>query len=58
MGHVLGFEDRYYTRWVPEKCAYEVTYSGEDLMSGGIGKVTVDEWKELDEAYSWTGQSK
>ena len=47
-GHVLGFDDHYYTIWNPKVCAYVQESNQEDLMSDSeSGEVTPDEWTEL-----------
>jgi hypothetical protein len=51
-GHVLGFDDHYYTIWDPEKCEYRAQYNEEDIMSGSeTGDVTEQEWQTLFEQY-------
>jgi len=47
-GHVLGFDDHYYTRWDPENCRYITESNQEDIMSKHVyGSVTEEEWKFL-----------
>ena len=51
-GHVLGFDDHYYTLWDSEKCEYRAQYNEEDIMSGSdTGDVTDEEWKMLFDQY-------
>lgn len=51
-GHVLGFDDHYYTIWDSEKCEYRAQFNEEDIMSGSdTGDVTAQEWESLFEQY-------
>lgn len=53
-GHVLGFDDHYYTLWDAEKCEYISQYNEEDIMSGSdTGEVTESEWDLLLEQYGY-----
>jgi hypothetical protein len=47
-GHVLGYDDHYYTVWNPKGCAYVQESNQEDIMSDSeSGEVTLQEWTEL-----------
>jgi len=47
-GHVLGFDDHYYTVWNPTDCAYVYEQNDHDLMSNSMsGEVTAEEWETL-----------
>jgi len=47
-GHVLGFEDHYYTTWNPNYCIYVTEFNDADLMSNSMsGDVTAEEWMRL-----------
>ncbi len=51
-GHVLGFDDHYYTVWNSEKCEYHAQYNEEDIMSDSeTGDVTNLEWQTLLDKY-------
>lgn len=51
-GHVLGFEDQYYTYWFPESCGYETSVNRANLMSeSGTGFVTAEHWQRLEKTY-------
>ncbi|NDG83444.1 MAG: hypothetical protein EBX52_00210 [Proteobacteria bacterium] len=57
-GHVLGFDDHYYTLWSAKTCAYIQESNDEDIMSNSsTGDVTDDEWKKLIESAKETGGS-
>jgi hypothetical protein len=52
LGHVLGFDDHYYTIWDSEKCEYRAEFNEEDIMSSSdTGDVTSQEWHSLFEQY-------
>ncbi len=47
-GHVLGFDDHYYTVWDPDRCLYIYETNDSDLMSNSAsGEVTPEEWRTL-----------
>jgi hypothetical protein len=47
-GHVLGFDDHYYTVWDPDRCLYIYESNDFDLMSSSdSGDVTPEEWRTL-----------
>ena len=47
-GHVLGFDDHYYTVWDPNRCEYIYETNDLDLMSNSAsGDVTPEEWQTL-----------
>jgi hypothetical protein len=47
-GHVLGFDDHYYTVWDPDRCLYIYESNDFDLMSSSdSGDVTHEEWRTL-----------
>ena len=51
-GHVLGFDDHYYTLWDSEKCEYHAQFNEEDIMRGSdTGEVTDSEWQVLIDQY-------
>jgi len=50
-GHVLGFDDNYYTLWNSQTCAYTQESNDFDIMSNSsTGEVTDAEWKKLIES--------
>jgi hypothetical protein len=53
IGHALGFRDRYYTIWHPERCAYLIESDPADLMSDDTqgARPTEREIAELDARY-------
>jgi hypothetical protein len=52
IGHVLGFEDRYYTIWKPSDCAYVTQFRENDLMSTlSSNTVPAEDWKTLRRRY-------
>ncbi|MCO5142528.1 MAG: hypothetical protein M9962_05505 [Oligoflexia bacterium] len=55
-GHVLGFDDHYYTSWNNENCYYMQESRLEDVMSSSEkGSVTKTHWKILEKAYPLDG---
>lgn len=53
-GHILGFDDHYYTSWNNKNCYYMQESRLEDVMSSSEkGSVTSVHWKLLDKAYPW-----
>lgn len=51
-GHVLGFDDHYYTIWDESQCEYHQQTNEEDIMSGSeTGDVTEAEWQSLFDRY-------
>jgi hypothetical protein len=54
LGHVLGFDDHYYSVWHKENCYYTQESDLSDLMSNSEkGAVGESLWKVLDQAYPW-----
>jgi hypothetical protein len=52
IGHVLGFDDHYYTLWDADKCEYRSQYTDEDIMSNpDTGDATAAEWQTLMDQY-------
>lgn len=57
-GHVLGFQDHYYTSYEPGAvCAYRFWNKPSDLMSQNTGEVTKAQWEALDRAYPVGGRT-
>jgi hypothetical protein len=51
-GHVLGFRDRYFKVWQPQRCGYVYQFLKGDLMSEvSTGVVHRDHWDALREVY-------
>jgi hypothetical protein len=51
-GHVMGFNDRYYSVWNAAACEYKVQNSEEDIMSNSNYGVVLDEhWQDLARYY-------
>ncbi len=51
-GHVLGFDDHYYTIWDESKCTYRYEYREDDVMSNSsTGHVLESEWQTLLQTY-------
>lgn len=51
-GHVLGFDDHYYSVWHKEHCYYTQLARNGDLMSNSQhGHITARHWELLDRAY-------
>lgn len=51
-GHVMGFNDRYFTVWHPESCEYLIQYNAEDIMSDpSTGVVLKEHWDDLARYY-------
>jgi hypothetical protein len=54
LGHVLGFDDHYYSVWHGENCYYTQESRVSDLMSNSeTGRVTHGHWELLEKAYPW-----
>jgi len=52
IGHVLGFQDRYYTFWKKGECRYLDQYNSADIMSdSALGKPLSEYWQTLKENY-------
>jgi len=52
IGHVLGFDDHYYTLWDSDKCQYVTQYTEEDIMSvPDSGDIVPSEWQMLEDQY-------
>lgn len=59
LGHVLGFDDHYYSVWNGRNCYYTQEARLSDLMSSSEqGGVTNRHWELMDEAYPWKGTPK
>lgn len=53
-GHVLGFDDHYYSVWNAQNCYYTQLARNSDLMSSSEkGSVGRKHWDLLDQAYPW-----
>lgn len=54
LGHILGFDDHYYSVWHGKNCYYTQESYLDDLMSNSErGRVTAEHWQLLDRAYPW-----
>lgn len=54
LGHVLGFDDHYYSVWHKEYCYYTQESRVGDLMSNSEkGRVGAAHWRILEKAYPW-----
>jgi hypothetical protein len=54
LGHVLGFDDHYYSVWNGRNCYYLQEARLSDLMSSSDrGGITARHWEILDKAYPW-----
>ncbi len=54
LGHVLGFDDHYYSVWNGQNCYYTQESRLGDLMSNSeSGRVTNKHWELMDRAYPW-----
>jgi hypothetical protein len=52
LGHILGFDDHYYSVWNARNCYYTQESRLSDLMSNSEqGEVTARHWALLDKAY-------
>jgi hypothetical protein len=52
LGHVLGFQDNYFTVWSDASCSYREEYNSADIMSNSsTGRVLESHWQALDTAY-------
>lgn len=57
-GHVLGFDDHYYSVWNDTNCYYTQKSRLTDLMSNSEhGTVRKEHWDILDRAYPWNSDS-
>jgi hypothetical protein len=53
LGHILGFDDHYYSVWNSENCYYQQKARLGDLMSHSeTGEITEEHWQLLEKAYS------
>lgn len=51
-GHILGFQDNYFTSWDKVSCKYKVEANSGDLMSASSsGKVLPSHWEKLKKIY-------
>lgn len=58
LGHILGFDDHYYSVWNEKNCYYTQKSRLSDIMSNSeFGKVDLQHWKILDKAYPWKGEA-
>jgi len=54
LGHILGFDDHYYSIWNPKNCYYTQMSRLTDIMSNSeFGKVDSQHWQILEKAYPW-----
>jgi len=54
LGHILGFDDHYYSVWHKENCYYTQESRVSDLMSNSEkGHVGREHWRLLERAYPW-----
>lgn len=54
LGHVLGFDDHYYSVWNAQNCYYTQQSRLADLMSNSArGRLLPKHWRLLDQAYPW-----
>lgn len=54
LGHILGFDDHYYSVWQGKNCYYTQESFLDDLMSNSErGRVTAAHWELLERAYPW-----
>lgn len=54
LGHILGFDDHYYSVWHKEHCYYTQESRVGDLMSNSEkGRVGAEHWRVLERAYPW-----
>lgn len=54
LGHILGFDDHYYSVWHGKNCYYTQESFLDDLMSNSErGRVTAEHWQLLERAYPW-----
>ena len=58
LGHILGFDDHYYSVWNERNCYYTQESRLGDLMSNSeTGTISSRHWEILDEAYPWQKSS-
>jgi hypothetical protein len=58
LGHVLGFDDHYYSVWNERNCYYTQESRLNDLMSNSeTGTISPRHWEILNEAYPWRASS-
>lgn len=54
LGHILGFDDHYYSIWNSKNCYYTQMSRLSDIMSNSeFGRVDIQHWKILEKAYPW-----
>lgn len=59
LGHVLGFDDHYYSVWNDRNCYYTQESRLSDLMSSSDqGGIVSRHWALLEEAYPWKGERR
>lgn len=57
-GHVLGFQDRYFTLWEPETCSWNYPIDESDIMGDHeTGGLHPEHWEDLDFLYPMNGVS-
>jgi hypothetical protein len=58
-GHVLGFDDHYYSVWDSQHCYYTQKARNSDLMSNSQrGGITARHWELLDQAYPLNNKNR